>query len=129
MPKTEIVFNSQFLNYYEPVTIVEGPFDHIVVPNSIPLLGKSLKAEDAVYRLLTQKCKDRINIMLDNDAERTMMQLYKLLNSGILSDRVYIINCPQDMDPSDIYKYYGRKGMMKFLSTAHRLDGLQLAKL
>lgn len=39
IPKKDFVFNEGMINWYEPVTLVEGPFDHIVTPNSIPLLG------------------------------------------------------------------------------------------
>jgi DNA primase len=41
-PKEEIIFNEKFVNWDGTVYLVEGPFDHIVVPNSIPLLGKML---------------------------------------------------------------------------------------
>ena len=53
--KTSIVFNEGLLNWYENITLVEGPFDHIVVPNSIPLLGKSLTINSAVYKALKEK--------------------------------------------------------------------------
>ena len=127
--KTEIVFDSGMVNFYEPLTIVEGPFDHIVVPNSIPLLGKALKPEDAAFRFIASKCKHNINIMLDSDAESTMYRMYKLLNNGHLHGRIRIIKCPKDMDPSDVYKYYGKKGILSLLGSARPLNGYELATI
>ena len=40
IPKSEIIFNEGKVNWDSNIYIVEGVFDHIVVPNSIPLLGK-----------------------------------------------------------------------------------------
>ena len=126
--KTEIIFDIGMVNWYEPITIVEGPFDHIVVPNSIPLLGKAMKAEDMIYHTLCHKAKHNINIMLDADAESSALKLYQLLNNGVMFDRIRVVKCPDKMDPSDVYKVYGRKGILALLSNARKVDDLTLAK-
>ena len=41
--RKDIIFNEEHIQWDADITLVEGPFDHIVVPNSIPLLGKALK--------------------------------------------------------------------------------------
>ena len=38
--KQEVIFNEDKINWDSTIYLVEGVFDHIVVPNSIPLLGK-----------------------------------------------------------------------------------------
>ena len=119
--KNEIVFNEKFVNWYEPVTIVEGPFDHIAVPNSIPLLGKRLSKESATYDAVTQKAMSWVNILLDEDAESECYNLFRTLNEGRLRGRVRICRYPKEwhsgsdedlFDPSDFFKKYGPKGII-----------------
>ena len=43
--KKNIIFNEEKIQWDADITLVEGPFDHIVVPNSVPLLGKALNKE------------------------------------------------------------------------------------
>jgi DNA primase len=40
--KEQIIFNECCLNWDSDIYLVEGPFDHIVVHNSIPILGKKI---------------------------------------------------------------------------------------
>ena len=40
--KEVIIFNECCLNWDSDIYLVEGPFDHIVVHNSVPLLGKKI---------------------------------------------------------------------------------------
>jgi len=124
--KKSIVFNEYFINWYEPVTLVEGPFDHIVVPNSIPLLGKSIDEDSMVYKTLVEKSHSRINILLDDDAIDTAYKMYKFLNN-VMKDRIRIIECPQGYDASDYYKCFGRKGILNLLRSAHKLDDFMLS--
>ena len=48
--RKDIIFNEEKIQWDADVTLVEGPFDHIVVPNSIPLLGKVLKTDFKIYQ-------------------------------------------------------------------------------
>lgn len=126
--KKSIVFNEYFINWYEPITLVEGPFDHIVVPNSIPLLGKSLDEDSLVYKMLLSKAHNTINIFLDDDAIETAYRMYKFLNN-VMKDRIRLIECPDGYDASDFYKDFGKKGMVKLLRSAHKLDDFTLATI
>lgn len=118
--KKAIIFNENRINWYEPVTIVEGPFDHIVVPNSIPLLGKQMDFESAVYKAIYEKSKAGVLIMLDPDARKQTVKLYRMLESGRLLGKILIAECYDDMDASDIYREYGKKGILSILSTAKK---------
>lgn len=126
--KKKITFNENLINWYEPITLVEGPFDHIAVPNSIPLLGKLLDNECDTYQKLIQYSKASINILLDDDATDTAYKLYKQLNN-VLRDRIRIIECPDGYDASDYCCTFGRKGILSLLRTAHKLDDFTLNML
>ena len=126
--KKKIVFNEKYINWYEPVTIVEGPFDHIVVPNSIPLLGKSLDESCAVYKAIIEKSHSTINILLDDDAITDAKKMYKFLNAA-LPNRIRLIECPDGYDASDYYRDYGYKGILKLMHTARKMTDFELAML
>ena len=127
--KTEIAFNIGKVNWYEPLTIVEGPFDHIVTPNSVPLLGKSLDSTYMLYNEIVCKSRSDIRIFLDDDAVKDSYRLYKLLNRGGLSGRIYVVDTPDGYDPSLIFQEYGHKGILELLCGAKKLNDLDLIKL
>ena len=129
VPKTEIVFNEELINWYEPVTLVEGPFDHIVTPNSIPLLGKTIDDTYLVYKTLMEKAKHTVNIMLDSDAINSAIKNYNILNTSELRDRVRIIYCPDGYDPSLVHQHFGRKGILNLLSSATKLSDYTLTNV
>lgn len=120
--KTEIVFNEGRINWYEPVTLVEGPFDHIVTPNSIPLMGKTLISDNAVFKTLVKKCKCGVNIFLDDDALESAYKLYDILNNGVLKDKIKIIKSPDGYDPSLLFQEYGYKGIINAIKSASQPD-------
>lgn len=123
--KKNIIFNEEKLNWDADVTLVEGPFDHIVVPNSVPLLGKALNKEYKLYWDLITKANANkyvnINLWLDNDAKETAIHIYSLLNHGDLYGKIRIIESNLGKDPSEIYQKYGYKGIIKSLQTAKKM--------
>lgn len=124
--KKRIVFNEYHINWYEPITLVEGPFDHIVVPNSIPLLGKTIDEECEVFRQLVNKSHSNINILLDYDAISDAYKLYKFLRN-MFSDRVRVIECPDGYDASDYYRDYGKSGIISLMRRARKLNDYELS--
>lgn len=119
--RKSIIFNEEKIIWNADITLVEGPFDSIVVPNSIPMLGKSLNDEYLLYHELFNKANSFINIMLDGDAIDTAKKLYKTLNQGRLKGKIRFIYIPvddRDLDPSKIFQLYGRKGVIQFLNSA-----------
>ncbi len=117
--KTEIIFNEYKINWDSTIYLVEGPFDHIVTPNSIPFLGKVLY--DKLFSALYTKANGLIVIVLDEDAEVTARALYNLLNVGHLRDKIRIVFMPKDLDIAKIHELHGRKGVIKKLSSAIKL--------
>lgn len=120
--KTSIIFDELHLQWDADITLVEGPFDHIVVPNSIPLLGKALKRKHKLYWDLITKSKACVNLWLDDDAKDTSKQIYSLLNHGNLYGKIRIIETDNGKDPSEIYEKYGHKGIAECLSKSKKLD-------
>jgi DNA primase len=119
VPKQEIIFNEYLINWDATIYLVEGVFDHIVVPNSIPLLGKNI-SELLFYKLQT-KAKANIVVLLDNDAFNDAVKLYHKLNFGVLNDRIRICKLPDGFDPSKVFEKFGNKGIIHYLSKSGKL--------
>jgi DNA primase len=119
IPKTEIIFNEGKINWDSNIYIVEGVFDHIVVPNSIPMLGKVIS--DVLFSKLVKNAECKVIILLDSDAYSDALMLYKKLNSTKLHDRVYIIKLPKGYDISDVNQKLGSKGVLSVLSSAKKI--------
>ena len=124
--KTMFVFNEDKINWYEDVTLVEGAFDHIVIPNSIPLLGKTLKRDYATFKAIINKARANVNILLDDDAISDAKKIYYLLNSTSLRGRIRLIECPNGYDASDIYQKFGKRGIKRLMSLAKQLEDYEL---
>lgn len=124
--RKEIIFNEEKIQWDADIVLVEGPFDHIVVPNSIPLLGKSLKMDFTLYQILKQKANSSILIFLDADAKDDVKKIYKLLNHGRLYGKIKWIPTENDLDPSKIFELYGYKGIVNHLKKAEKIDEIYL---
>ena len=124
--KRNIIFNEDKLQWDADITLVEGPFDHIVVPNSVPLLGKALNKEYKLYWDLISKCNGNVNIFLDGDAFSTVKELYSFLNHGRLYGKVRYIPVEGDEDPSSLYQKGGYKEIARHLSNAQQIDEVYL---
>lgn len=76
-----IIFNHLFVDWDEPIRLVEGVFDAIKAgPNSIPILGSSLKENSLLFsELVRNECK--IYIALDPDARKKQSELINSLLS------------------------------------------------
>lgn len=112
--KTQIIFNERFIDWDKPVFLVEGGFDHIVVDNSLPLLGKKLY--DKLFKIIYENSNNFIIIVLDPDAYDDCIQIYHKLNAGKLMNRVLINKLPEDYDVSLFNQVYGSDQLKKWLS-------------
>lgn len=124
--RKDIIFNEEKIQWDADITLVEGPFDHIVVPNSIPLLGKSLKTDFTLYQELATRANSCINIFLDSDAKEDVKKIYKLLNHGKLYNKIRYIPVSNDLDPSKIFELYGYKGIVNHLRCAEKISEIFL---
>jgi DNA primase len=117
--KMEIIFNDGKINWDSNIYLVEGVFDHIAIPNSIPMLGKVLN--DVLFKKLKDKSGAKIIIVLDYDAKKDAVKLYKRLNSTRLRNRILIVDMPERFDIADVYQKLGNKGVIKLLTTARKI--------
>jgi len=97
--KEIIIFNEYLINWDLPVYLVEGVFDSIFVPNSIPMLGK--KMSELLFNTLYEKAK-KIIIVLDPDAWGNSQKLYHKLNGGKLFNKVWVVKLEGQKDIADL---------------------------
>jgi len=124
--RKNLIFNENKIQWDADITIVEGPFDHIVVPNSVPLLGKSLNTDFELYDKLMRQSNANINIFLDGDAFDNVVKIYKTLNHGRLYGKIKYIPVSADLDPSEIFQQFGRNGIIQHLANATHIDNVLL---
>lgn len=128
-PKVErkdLIFNEDKIQWDSDITLVEGPFDHIVVPNSIPLLGKKLNTDYKIYKELVHRCNSNINIWLDGDAYNDVIEIYKLLNHNRLYGKIRFVPVNKDMDPSKLYEIGGNKAIISHLKNAYKIKDIYI---
>ena len=104
--KMDIIFNEGKINWDSNVYLVEGVFDHISIPNSVPMLGKVLN--DVLYKKLIEKSEAKVIIVLDYDAKKDAINLYRRLNSSRLRNRVLIVDMPKGFDIADVQQKLGK---------------------
>lgn len=117
--KEQIIFNEKLINWDSDIYLVEGPFDHIVVYNSIPILGK--KISDKLIHNLLYKSTANINILLDSDAWEDSKKHYFKLNVGKLFGRVNVIKLEDGYDIAKIHEDYGRQGVIDVMKSGFKL--------
>lgn len=118
----DIVFNDLFINWNEPLILVEGPLDIISVKrNVIPLLGKSI-TDELMKKIITSKNK-KIFMCLDGDALKKSLQHCETLMS--YGKKLYLIEMAEDEDPSNM----GFEKFTKLLSKAEVLDMSKIMEL
>jgi DNA primase len=98
--KDEIIFFESLIDWEKDITLVEGAFDSIFIPNSIPMLGKHMST--LLFTTLYDKAKGNITIALDGDAYDNAVSLYHELNGGNLYGRIKIVKLPLDKDIADL---------------------------
>ena len=117
--KMDIIFNEGKINWDSNIYLVEGVFDHIAIPNSIPMLGKILN--DVLFKKLVSQAEAKVIILLDADAKEDALKLYKRLNSTRLREKILIVNMPEGFDIADVHQKLGKEGVIKVLKSAKKI--------
>ena len=79
--RTDIIFNDLNINWGDPLTLVEGPFDMMKsVQNSTCLLGSSLSEKHALFKKIVAN-HTPVVLALDPDAKEKMQNIARLLSS------------------------------------------------
>ncbi len=74
----DIIFNDLYVDWDEPIVLVEGAFDAIKAENSIPLLGSSLNENSKLFKKIIEK-NAIVYMALDKDASSKERQIIKKL--------------------------------------------------
>jgi DNA primase len=119
LPREEVIFNEQLINWDSTIYIVEGPFDHIVVYNSIPMLGKDLHPK--LFDNIMKKANSWVVVLLDDDAWDRAKQIYSQLNVGRLHGNVRVIKMNDGYDISQVNEEFGRQGVVDVLKSSFKL--------
>ena len=99
-PKDEIIFWENLIDWKKDIYLVEGAFDGLFLPNSIPMLGKHMS--ELLFETIYKKAKKDVIICLDADAWSNAIKLYHELNGGELWGRIKIIKLLDDKDVCDL---------------------------
>ena len=94
----DIIGFEMFLDYNQPITLVEGAFDAIAIRNNaVPLFGKTLsnKLKSAIICNTVPK----VNIVLDNDALADSIRISEFLLKNSIETRLVKLD---GKDPSEI---------------------------
>jgi len=94
----DIIGFELFVNWNEPITIVEGAFDAIAIKrNAIPLFGKIIL--DNLKKKIIEKKVETVYIALDTDARSKALDICQyFINNGV---KVHLVELG-DKDPSDL---------------------------
>lgn len=128
-PKVErknIIFNEEKIQWDADITLVEGPFDHIVTPNSIPMLGKVVDKNFKLYWEIVSNANACVNIWCDGDASETALNIYKYLNHGRLYNKIRYIPVSEENDPSLLFQLGGSKAIMSHLRNSRQINEVYL---
>jgi len=82
--KSKIIFNELFLDFTEPITVVEGVFDAVIAgDNSVPLLGSTLNEDSRLFKKIVEN-QTPVYLCLDLDAKEKQFTIAeKLIKYGI----------------------------------------------
>lgn len=100
VPKDEIIFNENIINWEEDIYLCEGVFDSFFLPNPAVMLGKSISK--LLFETLYLKAQKNVIICTDGDAWVDGVKLYNELNGGRLYNKIKIIKLPKDKDVCDL---------------------------
>jgi len=91
-----IIYNELYINWEEPLLVVEGPFDAIKCQsqNVLCLLGKRINKESYLFHTITTK-KPKIILCLDSDAINEQEKIAKTLFENNID--VSVLELPEGM--------------------------------
>lgn len=96
-----IVFNELYVDWDNPIIIVEGIFDAIKAGNAIPLLGSTIRENSKLFQEIVKR-NAVVYLALDSDASKKTVEILKLLLSYDVE--VYMIDVDGYEDVGEMTK-------------------------
>ncbi len=97
----DLVFNELMIDWEDDIVLTEGVFDAIKIPNSIPILGSSLRENSKLFQQII-KNDPAVYMALDPDAEsKEFRMIESLLKYGI---EVYKVEIKPFKDAGEMSK-------------------------
>lgn len=127
--KKEIVFQESLVDWDSTVYLVEGAIDCLRLPNSVSLLGKSLKEDSYLYTSIMKRSNGGVVICIDGDTEISeTKEIYKKLNQGRLKNQVKYVDLSKMpfKDFSECVEKYGNGLLVKCVKTARKFKDIEL---
>lgn len=115
-PKEKIIFNEYYIDWEQDVYLLEGALDHLVVPNSIPMLGK--KMSDLLWNRVYDNAKANVIIAYDPDAMGNIKKLYQQLDGGKLKGRVKALFYKSEFDLCELHRRLSAADFIQLLKSA-----------
>ena len=100
VPKDEIIFNENLIDWDQDIYLVEGVFDSFFLPNPLVMLGK--KMSKLIFETLYMRANGNIVVCVDGDAWDDGLKMFHELNGGKLYNKVKIVRLPKDKDVCDL---------------------------
>lgn len=124
--KTDLIFCESLINYDADIILCEGTFDALYIPNSISLLGKTLKKDSKLYRDLLIKSNGKIIICLDSDTQiEETFKIYNLLNHGRLKNNIYYLRLKKYKDFGELFEFGNKKNVIAEISDIKQFDSIE----
>jgi len=107
--RRDIIFNESLINWDSDVCLLEGPLDSTSIPNSIPLMGKSLNPGCYLFDCLLKFSSADIIVFLDNDATEDCKAICRKLCNAGLGERLKYV--PTEELRLKLYDAYKKRGI------------------
>jgi len=97
----DIIFNELYIDWEDDIVLTEGVFDAIKIPNSIPILGSTLRENSKLFQNII-KHDPAVYMSLDPDAEtKEFKMIESLLKYGV---EVYKVEIKPFKDAGEMSK-------------------------
>jgi len=118
VPKQDIIFGEQYIDWRRPVVLVEGVFDALIALNAVPILGTEIKSHKKLLGKIRAN-RTPVVVCLDAEAWDKAKEAYKVLDD--LGVDTKIVRMTDYEDLSDAYERGGKEAVLSILDSAHTM--------
>jgi len=105
----DIIFNELYVDWTEPIVLVEGVFDAIVAgDNAVPILGSTLREDSKLFQAIAIN-DSQIFLALDSDADKKRDYIIKLFNRYDIDVKIVDTSNCEDVGSMSPKEFKNRK--------------------